>query len=170
MGFGSGDDDTGGGAAVPLTQAEAQSLTNLVRAVRSQTPGAGAWDEAGVMAALRKVSQLGLVEVIGAAIRAAENPDLKTPAAIGNPATEVWRPAPPKPVAYVPTPREDYCDWCGKTRDLCQLIATGPTGDGHEFDSGLPDADPETGELIELPDTTQARARVRAAIRKDESA
>lgn len=170
MGSSPGNDDTGGGAAVPLTLADGQALAHLVRAIRTQTPGAGAWDEAGILAALRKVSHLNLVEVVGVAVRAAENPDLKTPAAIGNPGTEAWRPAPPKPVAYVPTPRQEYCDLCGKARPLCEAAAQSPAGDGHQFVPDLPPADPETGELEQRPDTTEARALARAEIERIKSA
>lgn len=170
MESGLGDDDTGGGAAVPLTQSDAHAIAHLVRSIRTQTPGAGSWDEAGIIAALKKVKALHLAEVVGAAVRAAENPDLRTPAAIGNPGTEVWRLAPPKPVAYVPTPREEFCELCGKRRAMCEQISEGPTGDGHKFVPDLPPADPETGELHQLPDTAEARARARAELERIKSA
>lgn len=170
MGSGPGNDDTGGGAAVPMTQTDGQALTHLIRTIRTQTPGAGTWDEAGILAALRKVSHLSLTEVIGVAVRAAENPDLKTPAAIGNPGTEVWRPAPPKPAAFVPTPRDEYCELCGKERVTCERIASSPAGDGHKFSPDLPPADPETGELLQRPDTNEARAQARAELERIKSA
>lgn len=78
-----------------------------------------------------------------------------------------WHLAPTGGAPHRPLPREEWCDHCGKERALCQRIAKSPTGDGHDFDPGLPEADPETGELVERPDTTEARARARAANRQE---
>jgi hypothetical protein len=155
-----------GGDVVPVSKSDAQAIVQLVRTVRAQTPGAGPWDEAGILAALRKVAHMSLTEVIGAAIRAAADPTFSTPGGIGNTETSAWRPPAPSPIRRPPLKPAERCRVCSQPRHVCEQLSKLP-GDGHEF---TPDVgycvDQSTGELAERPDTTEGRAMVRAAIKE----
>lgn len=71
-----------------VTRDQAAMLAALAAACRQ--PGKRRWDEAGVIAALAKVAHLQLADVIHVTIRAAEDPDLDTPGAIGNTSSPTW--------------------------------------------------------------------------------
>jgi hypothetical protein len=120
------------------------------------------------MAALKKVAHLDLVEVTGAALRAAADKTFSTPGGIANTSTSCWRPAAPTVHRQQPLQPSERCRICSQPRPRCEVISRLP-GDGHAFIPDLPDADPETGELIERPDTTEAQASVRAAIKENEN-
>ncbi|KAB2809290.1 hypothetical protein F9L07_19820 [Pimelobacter simplex] len=150
---------------MPVSREDAQALTQLVRSVRAQTPGAGPWDEAGIMAALKKVAHVELTEVVGAALRAAADKTFSTPGGIANTDTSCWRPPPPTMHRRQPLRPSERCRDCSKPRHICEQLSKLP-GDGHRFVPDLPLADQSTGELIEPPDTTEARAAVRAAIKE----
>lgn len=154
---------------MPLSDQDIRALTYL--AGRCRPTGAPRWDEAGIFAAIAKVRHMALDDVALSVIRAASDFNAKTPGVIANLRAPNWQEragADARP--YEPTAREDWCEYCGKPRELCQRIAQGPAGDGHQFDSGLPSADPETGELHELPDTNEARALARAELERIKSA
>jgi len=65
---------------VTLSQSQGQALTALLHTIRRD------WGLAGITAALKKASLLGsAAEVAVAACRVAANPDMRTPALIGDP-------------------------------------------------------------------------------------
>jgi hypothetical protein len=150
---------------MPVTPYDAQAITQLVRSIRSSTPGAGPWDDAGVMAALKKVAHLDLAEVTGAALRAAADKTFSTPGGIANTSTSCWRPAAPTMHRAQPIRPSERCRICSQPRHRCEVISKLP-GDGHVFTPDTVPAgerlDPSTGELIAL-NTTDSRARTRAA-------
>lgn len=102
---------------MPVTPEQAHMLASLAVACRPH--GAPRWDEPGVVAAIRKVAHLYLADVIRAAINAAEDRDLQTPGAIGNPQAPCWRDW--VPMRETPTPPKvaDACTVCGRHVDAC---------------------------------------------------
>jgi len=73
----------------------------------------------GILAALAKVKHLGLAEVTMAAMRAASDEALHTPAAIGNTKTACWRERTPGPGRSRPPKREEACLTCGHWLTTC---------------------------------------------------
>lgn len=74
---------------MPVTKDQAILIAELAAAARPF--GARRWDIAGIVAAIRPVAQMHLADVILAAIRAADDHTLDTPAAIGNTKSSCWR-------------------------------------------------------------------------------
>jgi len=111
---------------MPIDKPTAEALA--VVAIASRPPGATRWDAAGILAALRKVHHLEAGEVAATVVRAACDPSLDTPAAIGNLAAPCWRPATPNPHTDRPhPPRADQaCFHCGNWTHKCQCDG-GPT-------------------------------------------
>ncbi len=111
---------------MPIDKPTAEALA--VVAIASRPPGATRWDAAGILAALRKVHHLEAGEVAATVVRAACDPSLDTPAAIGNLAAPCWRPANPSPSNSTPhPPRADQaCFHCGQWQTRC-LCDGGPT-------------------------------------------
>jgi hypothetical protein len=111
---------------VPLDKPTAEALATV--AIACRPTGAPRWDAAGILAALRKVHHLEAGEVAATVVRAACDPSLDTPAAIGNLAAPCWRPATPNPHTGRPhPPRADQaCFHCGNWTHKCQCDG-GPT-------------------------------------------
>ena len=85
---------------IPLSKATAINLANIVGAARPS------WDFHGIMAALRKIGHLDLVEASMIALACAGDPEAKTPMAMTNP---VYRPGwkPNDDPAYLATRRAE---------------------------------------------------------------
>lgn len=105
--------------------------------------GAPRWDAAGVMAALVRVQQLHLVDVVRAVVNAAEDRELRTPGAIGNPGAPCWRDRRPEQgKATVVRDRGPWCQICGVTR------TKHPEAGDHPFEGRAPNRDPDTTHRI----------------------
>ena len=104
---------------MPVTKDQAAQLASLAAAIRPH--GARRWDHTGIVAQIAKVQHLHLADVALAVIRAADDRDLETPGAIGNPAAPCWkerktdRPQPVEP--FNPT---STCGICGRTETHCR--------------------------------------------------
>lgn len=119
-------------------------LDQLVDLALSCRPyGSPRWNPAGVKAALRKVQELELGEVMKAVVRAAEDRELVTPGAIGNTDSPVWRerndyrtkpllPAEPTTVAQrVTAGAGSLCSICSQHEQRCREL----WADDHAFES-----------------------------------
>lgn len=100
-----------------VTKPQAEAIANLAAAARPT--GARQWDIAGVLAALAKVKHLDLGEVTMAAMRAAADATLHTPAAIGNTTTACWRERIIEPGRARPPKREEACLTCNYWLTAC---------------------------------------------------
>ena len=111
---------------MPIDKPTAEALA--VVAIASRPAGATRWDAAGILAALRKVHHLEAGEVAATVVRAACDPSLDTPAAIGNTSAPCWRPAHTTSSSSTPrSPRADQaCFLCGQWQTRC-LCDGGPT-------------------------------------------
>ena len=98
----------------PLTsRAQAEAIAEAVHLIRPE------WDTPGILAAVAKVAHRHPCDVLMAATRAAANPELKNPGAIGNQQSEVWRERVTVPTSpRNPTPAT-ACHDCGRERDTC---------------------------------------------------
>lgn len=94
-----------------LSREQAQSLTRLLHLLRP------AWSEAGIYAALTKVTHLDAFEVTLAAIRAAADPKAQTPGIIPTKGSH-WNEPEPKPTTQPRLTREERrartCAECGR--------------------------------------------------------
>lgn len=108
---------------------QAQMLATLAVAARPR--GAAKWDPAGVVAAISTVRHLSLAEVAHAVFNAAANKELRTPGAIGNTDSEVWRAEPSSTLSRPAYDPFTTCGICGRSRHDCER---NPHGD-HAFES-----------------------------------
>lgn len=120
---------------MPIDKHQAEMLAHLATAARPT--GAPRWDEPGVLAALAKVRHLALPDVMRATLNAAEDRDLKTPGAIGNPQAPCWRTPTGQPAAWTPNTiaRHQRCSTCSKIRGRCETERH--ADDNHEFTPDL---------------------------------
>lgn len=72
-----------------IEERQLDELVDLAQACRPH--GAARWDAPGIKAALRNVQHMALGEVMRVVVVAAEDRELKTPAAIGNTSSPLWR-------------------------------------------------------------------------------
>lgn len=118
---------------MPVTDDQAKQLAVMACAARPH--GAPRWDPAGVYAAIRKVQNLALTDVMRAVANAADDRELVTPGAIGNPSAPCWRTRSPDHTrVYVPDTWDDptdRCAECSKPRSVCESIKSS----GHTFRS-----------------------------------
>lgn len=112
-----------------IEKQHAQMLATLACAARPR--GAPRWDPAGVVVAISNVRHLTLAEVAHAVFNAAANKELRTPGAIGNPSSEVWRAEPSLTLSRPAYDPLTTCGICGKARHDCER---NPYGD-HAFES-----------------------------------
>lgn len=96
-----------------VTKEQAQMLTALAIACRPN--GARHWNAAGVMAALEKVANRSLPEVVMAVIRAASDRDVETPGVIPT-AGSHWAETAAVRTHTPEAPHEPRCTVCGRTR------------------------------------------------------
>lgn len=101
-----------------------RALCFLALRVRRDTHGAGPWDEAGLMANLRKIANRNLHLTIEHVLRHAADPNAKSPGVI----LGSYTPAAPDPKAqpFTPPKRHEACAACGRHHDHC-LCPDGPT-------------------------------------------
>jgi hypothetical protein len=95
---------------------ELRALAFLALRVRRATPGAGPWDENGLMANLRKIANRNLHMTIEHVLRHAADPKAKTPGVIQGSHT------PAAPVADKrahPPKRHEACPRCGGFKGNC---------------------------------------------------
>lgn len=111
-----------------VTKPHAQMLATLAAASRPN--GARRWDSAGVMAALEKVKDRDLAEVIMATVRAASDRDCETPGVIPSNGSH-WR-----DTAAIATPAPQQLDNAGRC-SVCSLSepACAIRWSDHEFQS-----------------------------------
>jgi hypothetical protein len=105
-----------------IEEHQLDELVDLALACRAS--GAPRWDGAGVKAALRRVQHFDLGEVMRVVVAAAEDHELRTPAAIGNPDAPIWRRAPEPPRAVTPQPEHVparlRCSVCSLPETSCR--------------------------------------------------
>ncbi|WP_310962131.1 hypothetical protein [Nocardioides terrisoli] len=149
---------------MPVTKDQARILTSLI--VASRPHGAPRWDEPGIMAALAKVADRSLPEVVIASIRAACDASARNPGVIAAPG-KAWdsdtvpieaksRPHPPKRGQDCPRHPGQFADRCGGCR-ADQLA-------GPDDDEDTPDSPPPSWQP---GDTKAGAAMCRAAIKGD---
>lgn len=134
---------------MPVTRDQAEQIATLAAAMRPH--GARQWDHPGIVHAIHRVQHLALADVAMAAIRAAADRNLHTPAPIADTRSSAWRerltdPAPTK-ATYCPAHnvqlKAGICPSCRAD----QLAADTPTPPRR----GLP-ADQITSIVSELRD------------------
>lgn len=109
---------------MPITEQQAEMLAELAHVIRADliatsAPAAKTWDQAGVKANIGKVKHLSLADVTLAVARAADDPDLNTPGAIGNARSSCYRERQVDRTAAAPAriaPAE-RCSACGAPLD-----------------------------------------------------
>lgn len=113
-----------------VTKEQAQMIATLAAAARPH--GARRWDAAGVMAALEKVANRNLGDVILATIRAAADRDVETPGVI--PANGSHWQEQLKPQPFVPRflGAGERCSICSMSDAACRIRHS---TDDHEFES-----------------------------------
>ena len=113
-----------------VTKPQAQMLAPLAAACRPN--GARRWDTAGTMAALERLHDRDLGEVIMATIRAARDRDVDTPAVLPT-AGPHWQER-LAPAAFTPNVIDlaERCSVCSMSEAACRIRHT---ADDHEFES-----------------------------------
>jgi hypothetical protein len=117
---------------MPVTQDQARALAQL--AVDCRPHGARRWDIQGVYAAIGKVKDRHLADVVLAVIRAADDRNAETPGVINAPGSLHWK----ERGSDRPTPtagaydKRTHCGTCSQPEHICRRIAAGHD-DGHEF-------------------------------------
>jgi hypothetical protein len=108
-----------------ITRSQADLLAALAADIRPTN--ASRWDKPGIVAALAKVKTAPLADVAMALIRAATDPEARTPACITNTNSPHWaeRITPPGEGVQPPRPSE-ACKVCGRHGDRCICEVTGP--------------------------------------------
>lgn len=101
-----------------MNQQDQRAIAYLTKRTREQHQNANPWDLPGITAAIEKVANLPIHEVTAAALRAANDPNLDTPTAIGNTHSSYWRNTPPAPPVHGPAgvthAKDKPCGTCGK--------------------------------------------------------
>lgn len=95
---------------------DARALTYLARRLRTETSGAGDWDEAGTWAVISRLIGQNLAITIERVTRHAGDANAKTPGAITRPFT------PDVPTTGAPRAprRETQCNACGAELEHCE--------------------------------------------------
>lgn len=101
---------------MPVTDDQARAIAYLAAACR---PGnAPHWEAPGILAAIQRVKDRKLAEVVHAFIRAAEDPTARTPNVIvTNP--DYWREKSPHRELAHPPKSAEACDTCGRHERSC---------------------------------------------------
>jgi hypothetical protein len=110
-----------------VNEQDVRALTYLAARIRSETHGAGRWDEAGIAAKISELKGQGLAQVVERVARHASDRDAKTPGAILRP----FLPDAPVSSSRVPFDPALFCDICFKREDRHT------DHDGHDFISAL---------------------------------
>jgi hypothetical protein len=112
-----------------VSKDHAQMLTTL--AVACRPAGARRWDSAGVMAALAKVADRGLAEVVMATVRAASDRNVDSPGVIPSAGSHWAESASVRTFVPDSAPVGTRCTICGRTEDNHAAVSAGPFG--HPF-------------------------------------
>lgn len=138
---------------MPVTEDQGKQLALMACAARPT--GAPRWDPAGVYAAIGRVRHLALTDVMRAVANAADDRDLVTPGAIGNPTTSCWRSTPGAPASVEPEPWDprDRCAECSRPRHACDAIPEQVSG--HRFRSVLDHTRDADTRRLNIPATVQ---------------
>ena len=108
-----------GQCAMPVTPDQARLLAALAVACRPH--GAPRWDEAGVMAAIKRVADRSLADVCLAVIRAADDRTATTPGVLTATGSLHWRERNhDRPTEHQPFEPGGTCDTCGQREDVCR--------------------------------------------------
>lgn len=141
---------------MPVSDQEQRAIVFLAAQIRSQLTGGKAWDDHGIAAAVARVRHLHLADVAQAALAAADEPDLDTPAAIGNTRAPCWstrktdRPSTPDPFD-----RGTTCATCSLPEHRCRSTWS----EDHDFVSIH-----EHGRRAAESATAAARQAIRASL------
>jgi hypothetical protein len=106
-----------------VNEQDVRALTYLAARIRSETHGAGRWDEAGIAAKVAELKGQGLAQAVERVARHAADRDAKTPGAILRPFL---------PDAQPPSQRNEFdayrdCDICARPQAMHRAH------DGHDF-------------------------------------
>jgi hypothetical protein len=99
---------------MPTTDQQRRAIAYLVRTYRETVYGANAWDEPGILAALTKVRGIECGIVTVAAMRAAADPSLKTPAKLADTSSVLYAEQVGPPTARRHAKPETACRTCGR--------------------------------------------------------
>lgn len=146
---------------MPVTEDQGKQLALMACAGRPV--GAPRWDPVGVYAAIRKVQHLPLTEVMRAVANAADDRELVTPGAIGNPTTSCWRIGDRHAVTVAgPDTWEpnDRCAECSRSRAACEAMPVHVSG--HRFRSVLDHTRDADNRRINVPATVQGCKQIAA--------
>lgn len=102
-----------------VTRDQAQMLATLATACRPT--GARRWDAAGVMAALEKLRERDLSEVVMATVRAARDRDVETPGVIPTPGSHWREQLAPLPFVANVIDRAERCSVCSLSEPACRI-------------------------------------------------
>lgn len=122
---------------MPLDDQELRALAFLALRVRKATFGCGPWDEAGLMANLRKVANRNLHMTIEHVLRHAADPNAKSPGVLAG----SYTPPAPKAERFRPLKASEQCRRCGGQRGACGCQLEDLAVDAHEPDE-TPDLPP----------------------------
>lgn len=115
---------------MPLTDQDIRALTYL--AARCRPPHAPRWDEAGIAAGIARVRHLHLADVALSVIRAADDPNAKTPGVIANTSAPNWQErSTSRPQPIEPYDRTACCGTCGQPEHRCRANPHA----GHEYET-----------------------------------
>jgi hypothetical protein len=112
---------------MPLNEQDVRALTYLAKRIRTETHGAGQWDEAGTAAKISELKGQGLAQAAERVIRHAADREARTPGAILRPFTPAAQPVSQRN-PFDPT---TACDICERSADVHR------PHDGHDYVSRL---------------------------------
>lgn len=128
---------------MPIDDQELRAIAFLALRVRRATPGAGPWDEDGLIANLRKIANRNLHLTIEHVLRHAADPNAKSPGVLAGRFT----PAAPASERPYPPRRADQCRRCGGRLPACACTLEG---------RAVEDDDEPTGPAMSAEDARQA--------------
>lgn len=141
-----------------VTEKQLKHIAWLAKERRYSLLGAKKWDMPGIEAALHRVAHLELADVTCAAMRAAVDRSIDTPAPIGDPRSSCWRERLlDRGRQFEVVTREDRCKTCSRSRSAC---AADPHGE-HAFEPDF-EVDPN-------PNLTGHAETARRSLRGDQA-
>lgn len=109
------------------TDQQRRALAYLTKSYRATIHGANQWDEPGIIAALTRVAHINLGMQTMAAMRAAADPTIRTPAMIGDPSSSVYvEKIGPERAPRHPAPAT-ACHICGRSMHAPDIVCDTPT-------------------------------------------
>ncbi len=141
---------------MPVTSIVASQLAAVASAIRVDR-GLSTWDVAGVTSKIRDIAHLELPDVAMAVIRAAADPDARTPGVIPRMDAPHWRERITDPDKPTRPSRDDVCRSCGGHRLNLRLH---PTDHGFvHLDAPRTDAELDAAVRAELAETIRYAGR-----------